>query len=300
MLYTIAIDPEMRSLLLESWSGASSYTIARINRGDVNVKKLTIGLFGGIQPELYKKLILNDRDNLSSGFNDRFQLIYVAKYFIYKIADKEVNELIEKDFEKTISYLIDGKLENYTKAKEDKYIERLYYLQLDNEAKERFKTFLENLNNGILVDEYPELQGFFSKIDKLLGSIIILIYTIEALQKEKEDNFIPIEVVNKAIEITKFYIYQAIEAFNISSVIDYQQEIAFEKKRDKILNYVLSRKLPIKLRDVYRDTKVDKNFALQVLEPYYVIEKQGKSYIIKSQKNFQFFSGDNGDSDNKF
>jgi len=172
-----------------------------------------------------------------------------------------------------------------------------YYLQLTNEAKEAFKQFLEGLNNGALASAYPELRGFFSKIDKLLGSIAILIYTTEALQEPKEDNFIPLEVMQRAIEITKFYVYQAVEAFNITSILDYQKEIAFEKKRDKILDYVASQKLPIKLREVYHSTKVGKNFALQVLEPYYVIEKQGKSYIITSQKTSLPLKSD-GDSDN--
>ena len=297
MLYSFEKDKEMRSLLLESWSGASSYTIARINRGDVNVKKLTLGLFGGIQPEIYKKLVLGDSDNITSGFNDRFQLIYIANDIKYKIADKEANEIVEHAFEELVTNLIDKKLENYTKAKEYRYIEDLYYLQLTNEAKEAFKQFLEGLNNGALASAYPELRGFFSKIDKLLGSIAILIYTTEALQEPKEDHFIPLEVMQRAIEITKFYVYQAIEAFNITSTLDYQREIDFEKKRDKILDYVSAQKLPIKLRDVYHSTKVGKNFALQVLEPYYVIEKQGKSYIITSQNTSLPLKSD-GDSDN--
>ena len=84
---------------------------------------------------------------------------------------------------------------------------------------------------------------------------------------------------------------------NGGSLLDYQKEIAFEKKRDKILDFVASQKLPIKLREVYHSTKVGKNFALQVLKPYYVIEKQGKSYIIISQKTSLPLKSD-GDSDN--
>lgn len=283
MLYSFEKDKEMRSLLLESWSGASSYTIARINRGDVNVKKLTIGLFGGIQPEIYHKLIIGDKDNITSGFNDRFQLIYIAKDFKYKISDKERNELIYNQFEELITKLIDRELHNYTKAKEYTFIDDLYFLQLTEEAKAEYKKFLEGVNN-ILGDEYPQLKGFFSKLDKLLGGIAILIYTAEALQEEKEDNFIPLSVLNRAIEITKFYIYQAIEAFNISSTLEYQNELDFEKKRNKVLNYTLKQKLPIKLREIYRANNVTQKEALQILEPYYLIEREGKGYIIKSQK----------------
>ncbi len=285
ILYGFEKDPQMRSMLLTAWSGAKPYTITRIQRGDINIKKLTIGLFGGIQPELYRKLVLQDSDNITSGFNDRFQLIYINKNVRYKISDKEADDFIHKDFETLITYLVDRKLENYTKAKEYPYTEGLFYLRLTEEAKTAWINFLEGLSNeSIFAQQYPDLRGFFSKIDKLLGSIAILIYTTEALQEPKEDNFIPLEVMQRAIEITKFYVYQAVEAFNITSILDYQKEIAFEKKRDKILDYVASQKLPIKLRDVYRPNGMDRNFALQVLEPYYVIEKHGRSYIITSQK----------------
>jgi len=297
MLYGFEKDPQMRSMLLTAWSGAKPYTITRIQRGDVNIKKLTIGLFGGIQPELYRKLVLQDSDNITSGFNDRFQLIYINKSVKYKISDQESNDFINQKFEELVTLLVDRKLENCTKAKEYPYADGLFHLRLTEEAKTAWINFLEGLSNdSTLAEQYPDLRGFFSKIDKLLGSIAILIYTTEALQKPKYDHFIPLEVMQRAIEITKFYVYQAIDAFNIASMLDYQREIDFEKKRDKILDYVSSQKLPIKLRDVYHAKNVGKNLALQVLEPYYVIEKHGKSYIITSQKTSLPLKNDNDNS----
>ncbi|BAF70430.1 DUF3987 domain-containing protein [Nitratiruptor sp. SB155-2] len=285
LIYNFVKDPEMRSLILESWSGASKHTIGRINRGDVNIEKLTIGLFGGIQPELYKQLILAQEDNIASGFNDRFQLIYVVKDFQYQITDKEQNELIYSEFKKLVDTLIDMKLQNYTKAKEYPYIKDLYYLKLNDDAKKMFKEFMEGLNND-LSQEYPILRGFLSKSDKLLGSLAILLHTIEAINEQKEHNYIDADIMYRAIEITKFYIYQAIEASHIAIHLEEQKEINFEKKRDRVLSYTLKQKLPIKLRDIYRPLKgISKKEALQILEPYYVIEKEGQSYIVKEQKS---------------
>ncbi|WP_281951399.1 DUF3987 domain-containing protein [Nitrosophilus kaiyonis] len=288
IIYSFVKDPEMRSLILESWSGASKHTIGRINRGDVNIEKLTIGLFGGIQPELYKQLVLAQEDNIASGFNDRFQLLYVVKDFKYQITDKEQNEIIYNEFKKLVDTLIDMKLENYTKAKEYPYIEDLYYLKLTDEAKKIFKSFMEGLNNE-LSQEYPLLRGFLSKSDKLLGSLALLLHTIEAINEPKENNYINADIMNRAIEITKFYIYQAIEASHIAIHLEEKKEIDFEKKRNRVLSYTLKQKLPIKLRDIYRPLKgVSKKEALQILEPYYIIEKDGQSFIVKEQKNNAF------------
>ncbi|SMC10056.1 DUF3987 domain-containing protein [Nitratiruptor tergarcus] len=285
LIYNFEKDPEMRSLNLEGWNGAQQYTIGRINRGDVNIKKLTIGIFGGIQPELYRRLILGQDDNIDSGFNDRFQLIYVVKDFKYQIIDKEQNEFIYGEFKKLVGTLIDMKLENYTKAKEHPHIKDLYYLKLNDEAKEMFKKFMEGLNND-LSKEYPILRGFLSKSDKLLGSLAILLQTIESINEPKEYNYIDADIMYRAIEITKFYIYQAIEASNIAIHLEEQKEIDFEKKRDRVLSYTLKQTLPIKLRNIYRPLKgISKKEALQILQPYYVIEKNGQSYIVKEQKN---------------
>ena len=77
ILYTMNDDEAYRSLLLMAWNGYKSYSSKTKNAGSVDIEKLSISLMGGIQPELFAKLILGNIDNSKSGFLDRFQLVYI-------------------------------------------------------------------------------------------------------------------------------------------------------------------------------------------------------------------------------
>ena len=127
------------------------------------------------------------------------------------------------------------------------------------------------------------MRGFFSKVDKLVGSLALLIYTIESYRK-KGDGIIPLSVLDRAIEISKYFIGQAIEARNIKAIIETKQEIEFEKKRDRALRHVSRLHLPASLREVCRTLHMPVNEVTQYIEPYYNITREGRKKLITSQK----------------
>ncbi|NPA64487.1 MAG: DUF3987 domain-containing protein, partial [Epsilonproteobacteria bacterium] len=275
LLYSFEKDKEMRSLLLEGWAGSKPYTIGRIQRGDITVDKLTIGLFGGIQPEVYKELMSGS--NIHSGFADRFQLIVVAGAIPAKIADKEMNETAYSAYSNLIERLIN---QDIAKVSEADRISEVPTLLFTDDAKHLFKTFYEDAN-ATLSEAYPSLRGFLSKSDKLIGSLALLFHVVDLLSgKETTTPYIGAETLHKAIEVSKFYFYQAVKAAHIGIEIETKRELEFEKKRDRLLNFMLRQKLPVRVRDIMRSQKLKKNEALQILEPYYYIENDGRGHIV--------------------
>ena len=88
----------------------------------------------------------------------------------------------------------------------------------------------------------------------------------------------------KAIEISKFYIYQQIKALNIKAQIQSKKEIEFEKIRDRVLRDVMKRNLPCTLREIYRELGLERDIVKQVLEPYYQLKQEGRSIKVIRQK----------------
>ncbi|NPA64210.1 MAG: DUF3987 domain-containing protein [Epsilonproteobacteria bacterium] len=279
LLYSFEKDKEMRSLLLEGWAGAKPYTIGRIQRGDITVDKLTIGLFGGIQPEIYKELMSGS--NIDSGFMDRFQLIVIAGTIPAKIADKEMNEAAYSAFTNLIENIINKDLAKVGKAVDTKYVPALL---LTDDAKHLFKEFYEKANAAIS-EAHSVLRGFMVKSDKLIGSLALLFHVVDLLSgKETTTPYIGADTLHKAIEVSKFYFYQAVKAAHIGIEIETKRELEFEKKRDRLLNFMLRQKLPVRVREIMRSQKLKKNEAIQILEPYYYIENDGRGHIVTSQK----------------
>jgi hypothetical protein len=279
LLYSFEKDKEMRSLLLEGWSRAKPYTIGRIQRGDITVDRLTIGLFGGIQPEPYKELMSGS--NIASGFMDHFQLVVVVGTIPAKIANKERNETAYTAFTSLIQDLISTDLAKKSGAKETKEVPTLL---LSDDARQIFIEFYENAN-AVISEAYLTLRGFLSKSDKLIGSLALLFHMVDLLRgKETTTPYIGKETLYRAIEVSKFYLYQAVKAAHIEVEIETRQELEFEKKRARLLNFMLKQTLPVRLREIMRSQKLKKNEVLQILEPYFHIERDGRGYIITSQK----------------
>ena len=65
-----------RAFYLEAWNGLGSFAIDRIGRGSLLIKRLTLSVFGGIQPEMlgrYLSRVVHGCDN--DGRMQRFQLL---------------------------------------------------------------------------------------------------------------------------------------------------------------------------------------------------------------------------------
>jgi len=287
ILYTMNDDEAYRSLLLMAWNGYKNYTSKTKNAGSVDIEKLSISLMGGIQPELFVKLILGNVDNAKSGFLDRFQLIYIQdKTPPYDLIDEEENKEIYRKFENIAKVLASDDLPYILDAE---VIDGLNtrVLRYTADSTSIHKKFMQELQVFIL-DNYPMLSDAFNKYDKLIGSIAVLLHSIEAIEDksyfERWSSYIPPETVQKAIEISKFYIYQQVKALNIKVQIQSKKEIEFEKIRDRVLNDVMKRNLPCKLRDIYHNLSLERDIVKQVLEPYYELKQEGRGIKVMRQK----------------
>ena len=68
---------DSRAFFLEAWSGKGDFNVDRINRGHVHIRNVSLMIFGTIQPELLKRLLVNPANSgEADGFAQRFQIMF--------------------------------------------------------------------------------------------------------------------------------------------------------------------------------------------------------------------------------
>ena len=176
-----------KEFYLETWSGDSSYTVDRIERGTTHVDPLCLSVLGGIQPAKFKKYLQGyEKYAGNDGFLERFQVTFMPEpqtdwIFVDRAPDLKARALFETAFEDLDKIPFND--------------EQVY--RFDAEAQKladewRADLESENLKKGL----HPILKGHFSKYRSLMPSLSLI---IELLSDSDAKDTISENSVYKAI-----------------------------------------------------------------------------------------------------
>jgi hypothetical protein len=169
-----------RAFYLEGWGGLSSFAIDRVGRGSLLVRRLTLSVFGGIQPDLlgrYLSNIVNGSDN--DGRVQRFQVIVYPDAVEWEWRDRYpvqgAREAVRDLFLRLACFdpVQDcaAPADDFTKAP---------HFAFDDKAQEFFIEWSTDLHRDLIANEADVLlRQHFAKYEKLFCAMALILHLAE-------------------------------------------------------------------------------------------------------------------------
>jgi len=235
-----------RAFYLEGWNGTGSFSVDRIMRGSTYIPRLTLGILGNIQPSIIKQYVYEAvQGHKADGFLQRFQLTVFAEAIKQKGVDRYPNKEARDRFYSVIETI--AKTEHFKGCKQDDFESIPFYRFKDDAQKIYNEWFLSNdLEAQSAFNEAYE--GHLSKYPKLFCALA-LIFNVCEVSSIKEGRYsydISKENTLKALRLVEVLKAHAERLYSTYEV----EEAARDARADKILSYIGSNSLPIKIRDV--------------------------------------------------
>jgi hypothetical protein len=166
-----------RAFYLEAWNGLGSFAIDRIGRGSLLVPRLTLSVFGGIQPEMlgsYLSRVVHAGDN--DGRIQRFQVAVFPDAVAWEWRDRYpvrgAREAVRDVFLRLAAF--DPVDDGAVPADE---FQRVPAFAFDDAAQELFVEWSTDLHCNLIANE-PDalLRQHFSKFEKLFGGLALILH----------------------------------------------------------------------------------------------------------------------------
>ena len=161
-----------RSFLLESWNGNKSYSVDRIGRGTTHIPKNRLSILGGIQPDMFSKIV-QDSSSGSQGGDGLLQRFQVAVYpdVIGKVSfvDRAPNTTAKEQFEDKLLSLAQWS---------DEATDQLVLKFTSSAYQSYIKWFTDN--ESLFRDDTlpPALESHYAKYRGLVPSIAGIFHTL--------------------------------------------------------------------------------------------------------------------------
>jgi hypothetical protein len=155
-----------RPFFLECWDGDLPFTVDRITRGTVRAESLCLSLFGGIQPDVFRRYLLGaivgGADN--DGLAQRLQiLVYPDLLRIWRNVDRPEDEEARRAMEAVLFRI--GSIS----------VEEPIIVRFDQDAQVWFNQWRETLENRLLNETMPEaLRSHLGKYRSLMPKVALL------------------------------------------------------------------------------------------------------------------------------
>lgn len=161
-----------RSFFLESWNGNKSYTYDRIGRGTIYIPKNRLSILGGIQPDIFGKIV-NETMNGSQGGDGLLQRFQLAVYPDVNVKGKFVDLAPNK--EAMTAYC--QKIYDITEWSDE--VDDDLILTCSQGAYEAYKQWYE-MNEAIVHGGklHPALESHFAKYRGLVPTIAGIFYVL--------------------------------------------------------------------------------------------------------------------------
>ncbi len=226
-----------RSFYLEAFKGDATYTSDRIGRGTIHIDKLSIGLFGTIQPGVLAKYIIPKNGDSGDGLAQRMQLAV----FSDDVSRPYYDEPIDTDARDT-AYALLEKLayENYEQlagAKMD--YDGMPYFRFSNEAQNRFTKWYAETKTKEHLESNVNVQAHIGKYYGLLPSLALTFFLIDKIAGVTDETAITLSHLELAIEWCKVLATHARKMYALSNTVndvDLNQKIVdyVKKNQDKL------------------------------------------------------------------
>ena len=205
-----------RQYLLEAFNGNSSYSVDRVSRGSVFIKKNTLSLIGTIQPDVLKSIFLSQTSS-NDGFMQRLQLAVwpdpVKQEYIDSLPDEDANRLAWSIF--TGLYQL--------KARNLKFCEQAQIVFVD-----WYKQTIQAIDE-LLKEGQVDLSSHVTKYRNLVPSLALII----ELTEDSEASCITESSITKAVLWANYLITHAKRIYSIQDKSAVIAELLLDK-RDRL------------------------------------------------------------------
>lgn len=234
-----------RAFFLEAWNGYGSYTVDRVGRGELFVKKLCLSVVGLIQPDRLVSYFLDATASGNDGLIQRFQLLVSPDSVNLPLVDKEPNKVARDRAYGIYQKLATMDFKQW--AEDDLYADRLY-VRFANNAQNLFDDWHQRLHTRLNNDELsPLLTEHLGKFRGLIPSLALIFYFIDAADGKLDEKCIQVVHLMKAIRFGEYLESHARKIYDQFG--DQSHHLAFE-----VSQHILAGKLKedFKASDVQR------------------------------------------------
>jgi len=166
-----------RAFFLESWNGLGSFTVDRIGRGTVLIKRLTISVFGGIQPELMGRYLQGIATSArNDGLLQRFGVLVYPDQVEWQWRDRYpalgAREAVRDVFLRLASF--DPVQDGASPASD---FQKVPAFAFDNAAQDLFVEWSGDLHRNVIAGESnPLIAQHAAKYEKLFCGIALVLH----------------------------------------------------------------------------------------------------------------------------
>jgi hypothetical protein len=187
-----------RAFYLEAWNGTSPYAVDRIGRGSQLVKRLTVGVFGGLQEAVTAKF-LADSEQRNDGMLQRFQVLVfpdaVQWQWVNRAPEHGVREAVTDLFKRMASF--DPEQDGATRAHGSQQPPAFAF---DQAGQALFIEWSGDLYRSTIAGETnPLLRQHFAKYEKLFCSLALIFHLSDGGVGQ-----VPVEAALRAAAFTQF------------------------------------------------------------------------------------------------
>ena len=219
-----------RAFYLESFNGDSPYTSDRIGRGTIHIERLSIGLFGTIQPSVLAKYIIAKNGGSGDGLAQRMQLAVFPDDVSRPYYDEPVDSGVRESAYELLERLAYESYEQMPGAQLS--YEGIPYFQFDNEAQERFIQWYNNMKQKEKAEADVNIQAHIGKYYSLLPALALTFFLIDKVAGVCDAHAITLPHVELAIEWCNILETHARKMYQLSEEKD---EVTLNQK---IISYV--------------------------------------------------------------
>ena len=187
-----------RAFYLEGWNGTSPYAVDRIGRGSQLVKRLTVGVFGGLQESVTARF-LADAEQRNDGMLQRFQVMVFPDAVQWRWVNREpqhgVREAVSDLFKRLASF--DPEQDGATRPHGSQQPPAFGF---DSPAQELFIEWSGELYRETIANESsPLLRQHFAKYEKLFCALSLIFHLADGGVGQ-----VPVDAALRAAAFTQF------------------------------------------------------------------------------------------------
>ena len=231
--------------MLSYYDGSGCTTLRADSDKEVNVEKVGLSIFGGIQPEVLKKHLGNLEDH--DGFFARYNFVH-QPISIVELPDDDVNFNIVDTIEKYYINVLNLGKQNYILSKEAFKLFKKKHDAID-------KSIEKHQNNA-------SLCTILSKVKGRIGRFALNLQAINYAGSNDFSNVVSGEIMQKATELADFY---------LNEILQFHSEVRASKgnlsdQLQTILKLAQANNNEVSVRDVSRKLSAKKRDVLIMLD----------------------------------
>ncbi len=219
-----------RSFYLESFNGDSSYTYDRIGRGTVHIERLSIGLFGTIQPSVLPKYLL-PKNGSGDGLIQRMQLSVFSDGKDYPYYDEPYDGDAKSSAYEIMEKLAYESYEQMPGAYNDPE-SSIPYFRFNDEAQLIFVAWYDNLKGRVRNEPNENIEAHLGKYYSLLPSLALTFFLIDKVAGATDATAIGVSHLELAIRWCKVLESHARKMYALT------EESSEKSLQQKIVDYV--------------------------------------------------------------